>query len=244
VVLITAGVDIQDDRIELEVVGWGRNEETWSLDYKTIYGDPSARGVWDELDQALSAKYMHERGVALPIRSTCVDSGGHHTSAVYTYCRLRENKRIFAIKGIGGEGKPLVGRPTKNNIGKVRLFPIGVDTAKELIYSRLKIADAGPGYCHFRDTYDDEYFKQLTAEQLVTRFNKGYRKREWKKIRPRNEALDCRVYALAAYTLLNVRINTVADRLAKAEPAQEEKVAPKAQRRATPKKQNFATSWS
>ena len=197
VVLITAGVDVQDDRLELEIVGWGRNEESWSLDYLTLWGDPSSPTVWNDLDAALATTYRHARGIDLSIRGTCIDSG-HHTQSVYSYCRLRENKRVYAIKGIGGEGRPLVGRPGKNNIGKVRLFPIGVDTAKELIYSRLKIAEHGPGFCHFPIRYDDEYFKQLTAEQLVTRFNKGYRKREWKKVRPRNEALDCRVYALAA----------------------------------------------
>ena len=115
--------------------------------------------------------------------------------------RPREGRRVFAIKGVGGEGRALVGRPSKNNVGKVRLFPVGVDTAKELIYARLKIKEPGPGYCHFPAHYDDEYFRQLTAEQIVTRFSKGFRKREWKKIRARNEALDCRVYALAAYAL-------------------------------------------
>ena len=126
--------------------------------------------------------------------------------------RPREGRRVFAIKGVGGEGRALVGRPSKNNVGKVRLFPVGVDTAKELIYARLKIKEPGPGYCHFPAHYDDEYFRQLAAEQIVTRFSKGFRKREWKKIRPRNEALDCRVYALAAYALLNANINQIANR--------------------------------
>jgi phage terminase large subunit GpA-like protein len=166
VVLITAGVGVQDNRLELEIVGWGRNEGSWSLDYSTIWGDPSSPTVWNDLAAALGTTYRHARGIRLSIRGTCIVSG-HHTQSVYSYCRLRENKRVFAIKGIGGEGRPLVGRPSKNNIGKVRLFPVGVDTAKELIYSRLKIAGHGPGYCHFPSRYDDEYFKQLTIAARV-----------------------------------------------------------------------------
>lgn len=213
VVIITAGIDVQDDRLEMEIVGWGRNEESWSLEYKTIYGDPSSAIVWGELDTHLRKTYFHVRGVELPIRSACVDSGGHHTQSVYAFCKAREGRRVFAIRGVGGEGKPLVGRPTINNAQRVKLFPVGVDTAKELVYSRLRITEPGPGYCHFPASYDDEYFRQLTAEQLVSRYHKGFLRREWQKIRPRNEALDCRVYALAAYSLLNANMNLVADKL-------------------------------
>ena len=213
VIIITAGVDVQDDRLEMEIVGWGRNEESWSLEYKTIYGDPSSPIVWGELDTHLRKTYFHIRGVELPIRSVCVDSGGHHTQSVYAFCKAREGRRVFAIRGVGGEGKPLVGRPTINNAQRVKLFPVGVDTAKELVYSRLRITEPGAGYCHFPASYDDEYFRQITAEQLVSRYHKGFLRREWQKIRPRNEALDCRVYALAAYSLLNANMNLVADKL-------------------------------
>ena len=149
VVLITAGVDVQDDRIECEIVGWGRDEESWSLGYQTIYGDPSGPAVWGDLEAYLNTPWHHPRGVELPVRSACIDTGGHHTNAVYSFVRPREGRRVFAIKGVGGEGRALVGRPSKNNVGKVRLFPVGVDTAKELIYARLKIKEPGPGYCHF-----------------------------------------------------------------------------------------------
>ena len=247
VVLITAGVDVQDDRLEVEIVGWGRDEESWSVDYRTIYGDPASPGVWGDLDAYLNETWAHPRGIEMPVRAACVDSGGHHTQAVYTFCKSREGRRIFAIKGVGGEGRALLGRPTKNNIGKVKLFPVGVDSAKELIYARLKIADPGPGYCHFPARYDDEYFRQLTAEKIVTRFAKGFRKREWKKTRPRNEALDCRVYALAAYALLNARINTIADRFARPREEQKTETPPpiQAQRRQPRRaqKSGFVNSW-
>ena len=208
VLLLTAGVDVQDDRLEVEVVGWGRDEESWSVEYKTIYGDPAGRSVWSDLDSLLSQTWNREDDKELAIRICCIDSGGHYTQAVYNYVRPREGKRVFAIKGVGGEGKPLVGKPGRNNIGKIRLFPIGVDSAKELLYSRLKITEPGPGYCHFPPR-NDEYFKQLTAEKLVTRYHKGFARREWVKVRSRNEALDCRIYAMAGLGILNLNLATI-----------------------------------
>tara|TARA_R110000744_G_scaffold73847_2_gene147652 strand:+ start:121 stop:591 length:471 start_codon:yes stop_codon:yes gene_type:complete len=118
--------------------------------------------------------------------------------------------RVFAIKGVGGEGKALIGRPSKNNIGKIKLFPVGVDTGKEMIYSRLKIVDPGPGYMHFPQDREDEYFSQLTAEKIITKYSQGRAKRAWVKTRVRNEALDVRNYALSAFALLNTNINRLA----------------------------------
>lgn len=212
IVILTAGIDVQDDRLECEIVGWGRNDESWSLDYRVYYGDPSGNAVWADLDSGLSQTWMTESGKELGIRSACIDSGGHHTQSVYSYVRPREGRRIFAIKGTGGEAKPLISRPTMNNIGRVKLFPVGVDTAKETLYSRFKITQPGPGYCHFPEHYDQEYFRQLTAEQQVKRYHKGFLRREWQKIRPRNEALDCRIYAMAALAILNLDVNNLADR--------------------------------
>ena len=209
ILLLTAGVDVQDDRLEIEIVGWGRGEESWSVEYRTIYGDPSTAELWMQLDQMLQQTHIHPTHGEMSIRSACIDSGGHYTQQVYNYCRVRAGRRIFAIKGIGGEGKPVVGRPTKNNIGKINLFPVGVDTAKELIYSRLKIQSEGEGYCHFPAGRSQEYFLMLTAEKKITKYFKGRPRREWQKIRTRNEALDCRVYATAALGLLNVNLEAV-----------------------------------
>jgi phage terminase large subunit GpA-like protein len=213
VVLLTAGVDVQDDRLEVEIVGWGRDDESWSVDYRTIYGDPSSPTVWRDMDSLLDQQFEREDGSILMVRSTCVDSGGHHTNSVYNFVRPREGKRVFAIKGVGGEGKPLVGKPGRNNIGKIKLFPVGVDTAKDVLFSRMRIVEPGPGYMHFPISRSDEYFRQLTAEKLVTRYHKGFARREWVKIRPRNEALDVRVYAMAALGILNLNVNAIADRV-------------------------------
>ena len=209
VLLLTAGVDVQDDRIEYEVIGWGRGEESWSIEYGTLYGDPSTTELWARLDGILQKTRSHPISGEMVVRASCVDSGGHYTQQVYNYCRLRAGKRVFAVKGIGGEGKPIVGRPTKNNIGKINLFPIGVDTAKELVYSRLKMTEEGEGYCHFPLDRGEEYFRMLTAERKVTRYFKGRPRQEWMKIRNRNEALDCRVYGLAALGILNLNLEAL-----------------------------------
>lgn len=212
--ILTAGVDVQDDRLEAEIVAWGKDEESWSIAYKTIYGDPSGPLVWRDLDEFLYGVYEHEYGEEMVVRGTCIDSGGHHTQAVYKYVSTREARRIFAIKGVGGEGKPMVGKPSKNNIGKIKLFPVGVDTIKYELFSRLKITEHGAGYCHFPINRDPEYYKQLTAEKIATRYHKGFARREFVKTRTRNEALDVRVYAKAALALLNINLNSLAMKIA------------------------------
>jgi phage terminase large subunit GpA-like protein len=243
VVLLTAGVDVQDDRLEVEIVGWGRDDESWSIDYRTVYGDPSSPAVWQDMDSILSQQFEREDDSILMIRAACVDSGGHHTNSVYNYVRPREGKRIFAIKGVGGEGKPLVGKPGRNNIGKIKLFPIGVDTAKDVLFSRMRITEPGPGYMHFPLSRSDEYFRQLTAEKLVTRYHKGFARREWVKIRPRNEALDVRVYAMAALGILNLNINAMADRvMMKHENPPEPKQSPQPKRNSR-QTGGFVQSW-
>ena len=210
VLLITCGADVQDDRIAYEFVGWTRTEASYSLEYREIYGDPSTAQLWMDFDQALSQTFTHPERGEMAIRATCIDSGGHFTQAVYNYVKNRAGKRIFAIKGIGGEGKPIIGRPSKNNIGKINLFPVGTDTAKELVYARLKVTDEMDGYCHFPSDRSEEYFRMLTAEKKVVRYFKGRPRREWVKIRTRNEALDCRVYATAALALLNINMEAIA----------------------------------
>jgi phage terminase large subunit GpA-like protein len=242
VLLLTAGVDVQDDRLEAEVVGWGLDEESWSIAYKTFYGDPSAPHIWKDLDEFLAQTYEHESGEEMIVRATCIDSGGHNTQAVYKYVHPREGKRIFAIKGVGGEGKPIVGKPSKNNIGKIKLFPVGVDTVKLLLFSRFKIQEAGAGYCHFPFGREDEYFKQLTAEKIATRYHKGFARREFVKTRTRNEALDVRVYAMAALSLLNVNLASLAKRAELRKQATEVVKTTKPTSRAKPQS-SFVNGW-
>ena len=240
VILITAGVDIQDDRIEVEVVGWGLDEESWSLDYIRINGDPSAPNIWADLDMHLSKTYDCDDKTQMRIVSTCIDSG-HHTNQVYKFCKSRLARRVFAIKGQGGEGKTIIGRSTRNNIMRCPLFPVGVDTCKELIYSRLNIQNAGAGYCHFPLKYDEEYFRQLTAEKIVTKYRRGFKRREWVLMRSRNEALDCRVYALASLSILNADLKMLA-RQKKLQTQKGGNVNPNRLRKHQ-KKGSFVSSW-
>lgn len=157
-------------------------------------------------------------------------------------------RRIFAIKGVGGEGKPIAGRPSKNNIAKCPLFSVGVDTAKDLVFARLRINEIGPGYVHFSDVLNDEYFRQLTAEKIVTRYHRGFKKRVYEKIRPRNEALDCMVYAIAAYGILGINVNTLARRIEEKPPVEKAENPQKPQRNSglvgiKPRQGGFANSW-
>jgi phage terminase large subunit GpA-like protein len=213
VVVITCGVDVQDDRIEAEVIGWGLEEESWSLQYHVLHGDPAQSKVWRDLDNVINQKIQHENGTILKISCTCIDSG-HHTESVYVYCKAREMNRVFAIKGSSQTGKALVSKFSRSNRKRVKLFSIGTDTAKQMIYSRLKIHEPGPGYCHFPAEYQEEYFKQLTCERIMTKFYNGYPQRMWIKAKgKRNEALDCRVYGLAALHILNPNLEMLADEL-------------------------------
>ena len=210
VALLTCGIDVQDDRLELEVVGWGRDEESWSVDYKVLWGDPSVPDTWAQLDSYLSTRFAHETLAAgLTIEAACLDTGGHHTLAAYAFCKGRERRRIWAIKGGAGKRPIWPKRPSKANKGKVSLFTVGVDAAKEAIYARLKKSESGSGSCHFPMDRDAQYFEQLTAERIRTRYVKGFPQRYWWKTDGRrNEALDCRVYAYAAlHGLLSMGIN-------------------------------------
>lgn len=200
VLVLTAAVDVQGDRLESKIIGWGKNEESWLIAVTQIHGDPALDATWYSLDEFLWAGYAKQDGTVLNPAVTFIDSGGHHTDQVYKFCRSRVNKRVYAIKGASQSGKEIVGRPTTNNRYHAKLFMIGTETAKDMIFARLKIKSPGPGYMHFPDWTDDEYFEQMTSEKSVRKYVKGKGAvREYIKTRERNEALDLEVYNLAAF---------------------------------------------
>lgn len=201
--VLTCGVDVQDDRLEGEIRAWGEREESWGIKRFVIYGSPALDETWEKLDDIIFAQYEHELGIKMKIALTCIDSGGHFTDEVYRYTKAREFRGVFAIKGSSTYAAPIITRPSTNNKYKAKVFLIGTDTAKELIFARLKFTLEEKIYYHWNDEYDEEYFKQLTAEKPITKFEKGVKKREWVKVRKRNEALDYNVYALAALRILN-----------------------------------------
>lgn len=213
--VLTAAVDTQDDRFEIEVIGWGPGKESWGIEYHVIYGDLKQQKVWDELDEYLQRTWARPDGVRMGIAITCMDSGGHFTQDVYRFCGPREGRRIFAIKGQGranSEHIPLInGRPTRTDREKALLFNLGVDEGKGKVMSSLMVHEPGPSFCHFPigRRYDEAYFKGLTAEKLVTRIRLGVSYQVWVKVRSRNEPLDLRVYNQAALEILNPPLDTM-----------------------------------
>jgi len=231
--VLTCGVDTQDNRLEYEVVAHGYFDETWGIEKGIINGKPDAKdtpeqeSVWTRLDRVIDKQWSFANGQKLKISITLVDSGGHYTQDVYEQCSSRLNKRVFAIKGKGGEGIPFAGPPTKVNItrednkgiarvvGKSWLYTLGVDAGKEKIMSALKVQEKGARFCHFpKDEsrgYDLNFFNGLMSETMT--FKNG--KWRWEKLpgHQRNEALDCRNYANAGLRIINPNFDHIAEML-------------------------------
>lgn len=200
--LITAGVDTQNNRLEIEVVGWGRDEESWQLEHKIIPGDPKNPETWKQLDEFFKRSYQRADGRVSYIAAAAIDMGGGHTQYVTNYCKHRINRRIWPIRGIGGDGKPYPvwpNNPSRGGKYNVPFYNIGVDSAKNVVFSRLYTEQPGAGYCHYPFSTSEDFFKQYTAEKRITKF-KGSRKiLVWENPRKaRNEAFDLRVYAYSA----------------------------------------------
>jgi len=240
VLVLTAGVDTQKDRLELQMVGWGANYEAWVIEYKIFWGDPNAANVWQEIDNYLKKRFRTESGRILTISCTCIDSGGHHSNQVYQFTKPRQGRRIFAIKGLSTAGKPIANRPTFVGKNKAVLYGVGTESAKEAIFARLS-SEPADTTLHFCSDLDEEYFKQLTAEKRVTKFVRGRKSLIWKQIRPRNESLDTLVYNFAAIYILNPNYDTIQERIMTnitKTPKKEQKTQKKGINRG-----NFATSW-
>lgn len=207
--LKTGGVDVQKDRIEATIVGWGAGEEAWVIDHLILPGDTTQPDVWADLHDALT-----EAGVHI----ACIDAR-YNTSVVHDWCEKRQ--WAVPIMGYDGMGRPLV-EDERRRAQRLRARrkrarppePIGVDQAKTLIYGRLKLTEPGPGYIHFpaEPAFDDEYFAQLAAERLITKVRGTRPFQEWVQLRPRNEALDCMNYNLAAMRLAPMLIGRAVSR--------------------------------
>ena len=220
ILVLVAGVDVQANRIEIEVIGYGAGDESWGVVCTTIDGSPEMDATWEEFDRFLLREYIHSSGHKLRVACCCIDTG-YKSKQVYAFCRARTIRRVFAVKGSSIPNMPLVTRPQKTSVRQVLLFSVGTDTAKEIIYSRLLIDEPGPRFCHFPvgSGYNEEYFDQLTSEKCSTEWEKGKPRRVWIKKRARNEALDRRVYALAALEILNPDWNALKKNLAMPKPA-------------------------
>ena len=210
VIYLTAGVDTQDDRFEIEVVGWGIGCESWGIRYQKIYGDMKRGQIWADLDAFLARRWKKKDGTTLGLLAACIDSGGHFQDEVLRFCKDRADRRVWAIKGISRGDVPYIRNPSRNNRVKADQFIIGVDIGKNKVLTRLNILFKGPNYCHFPAAesagYDENYFKGLTAEHRVIRYKGGARKEAWELKDPafkRNEPFDIRNYATAALEISN-----------------------------------------
>ena len=219
VLCLTAGIDVQDSRLAVSIWGYGKDEEAWLIEHTEIWGDPTRTEVWKQLDVLIEGEYPRADGKKLKVLAACVDSGGHCTAEVYSYCRTpRRGQMVVAIKGASTRGKPPIGRESKVDLNLkgrtikrgASVYSVGTDTIKDSIFGRLRTnTEPGPGYLHFGAAATQEYFEQLTAERKVTRFNRaGMPLSEYvKKSNARNEALDTCVYSYAALHLLYRRFD-------------------------------------
>lgn len=205
VLVLTMGIDTQDNRLEYEIVGWDRDEQSWGIQRGVIPGRADTAAVWAEVDELMDHEWQHASGKSLRVMATFVDSGGHFTDEVYAACAKRNlmGRKIWAIKGEGGEGKPGCRPMKRSGRDKSLKFILGVDSGKEAILYSTTVTEPGPHYMHFPNDYekgyDVEYFRGLCSEKLVIHRRAGQNIAAWEKTYERNEPLDCRNYARAAY---------------------------------------------
>lgn len=200
VLLITAGVDVQDDRIEITFLGWAKSGDIFVLGHTVIWGSSIDDTTWAEVDEALKTLFKHPRGGTLKVAATIVDSGdGGVTELVYRFCGPRFGRRVMAGKGDGGK-RPIV-TPSQSKTRGTRLFIVGVDEIKAHLMLRLSRGNT----VHFSNTLEPVWYEQLTSERRVIRYVKGMPVRRFeRKPGVRNEALDATVYGFAARHLMTV----------------------------------------
>lgn len=257
VLVLTCGVDTQDDRLEYEVVGHRRFGETWGIKKGVILGRPDSDEVWERLDEVISHKYKFESGVSLQISLTFIDEGGHFTQEVRQRCLERQSKKVFAIKGANRPDVPYTSPPKKQKIvvngkiiGQVWVYELGVNAGKQKIIDNLRVLSPGANYCHFplRDDYGKQFFKQLMSEHLV--YNPKLKNPwSWEKIpgHERNEAFDIRNYNLAACEALSPDWDAIEQKLRAAKPDSEIQPIPKKEKEGVKpkrqKKNDFYDEW-
>lgn len=247
--LITAACDVQGDRVEIDVWGWGEGEESWHLLHEVVWGDPAQRNTWDRVALVLRRKFKHESGLELRISGAAIDSGGHHTDAVYSFVKRRLGLHLWAIKGMGGAGIAPVRPPAKKSRAKAPVWMLGSDALKDILFARLATEVAGPGYMNLATGAPDEWIDQFAGEVVKISQERGRSVKRYVKVEgKRNEAIDLYCYALAALMIygatvrdsLGQRAQSLAERgaaaRAAAETAQEKPAEPAEETEAKKKK--------
>ena len=225
---ITIAVDTQDNRLAVDVIGWGVGKESWRLGYHELWGDPRIQGssVWAQLDDVILKSYRYENGATVPVVCVCIDMGGHATEQVRAYAKVRRSWNVWAVRGVAGAGQGLLYTRVQSKLAGTFEFNLKVDAGKDDVVARLGVKNPGPGYCHFprgsqRDItgtyesargYDERYFLGLTAEKKVlVKTKKGTHKYEWQLTQGRNnEPFDLAVYNLAALEISKFPLDRVA----------------------------------
>lgn len=210
VAVLTAGVDVQDDRLEWLIMGWGSSGQSWQIERGVILGNTQLERTWFDLSTVLMGTWKHAGGADLPLSLSLVDSGGHATKQAMAFCRAHRDHWVFPVKGAS---RPLP-KPVQRSAKRSRLWLVDTVQLKDILFSRLRVEVPGPGYVHFPAWANKEWLDQILSEKVVRRRVGGIDRRSYEKITPnaRNEALDLMVYALAAFELLDPR--DLAERLA------------------------------
>lgn len=270
--VLTAGVDVQDNRLEVGVWGWGPGDESALVDHSVLPGDPAQPDLWERLDAYLSTRFRRASGASLGVEAVAIDTGGHFTHVVYGYVRERSPgrrvagdgiawvQRFYAIKGLDRPGMPVKGRANSVDINYrgqlikrgVQLWMVGVNSAKDLLYARLRHERPGPGFVHVPADVTDDWCEQMTVEARVqARTARGVRMVWSCPAGKRNEAWDCAVYALFAAHALGIERYTstmwsrLAERIAPVQPDLlhvEHQPAPAADPPAAPRRDPFAAA--
>lgn len=213
VLILVGSVDVQKDRIELEIKGYGvaptddpdkfSYPQSWGIEYLQIDGDPALPAVWEELKSLKNRTFQTPSGRQLRISAITIDTG-YLAHRVYKFIRQNRGAGFFAVRGANTPGKPLISKPTEVGDPPVKLWTIGTETAKDSIANRLELKDpTSPGFCHYGKHYPEHYFRQLRSEVPDVRYVRGRAFRVWRKIKDwyRNEALDLFVYCEAALAI-------------------------------------------
>jgi phage terminase large subunit GpA-like protein len=196
--ILIAAVDVQGDRCEVDVWGFGEGEESWLIRHEVIWGDPAMRATWDRVQLVIARPWQHEGGATIRASVAFVDSGGHHTDAVYSFCRRRIGIPLWPVKGVGGPGVAPLRMPLRKTKAKAKVVILGSDALKDLAFAYLGTELAGPGYINLPDDATNEWIEQLTGEEVRVSHAHGKTVRRYeKKPGARNEALDMFCYALA-----------------------------------------------
>lgn len=231
IALVTTAVDVQKDRLEVEAVGLGPDDESWGIEKHVIQGDTEQDDVWfgpGGLAEFLAGEYQRDDGVPLKITCTSIDMR-HKPKKVIAFIRQCGLARVFPVYGIGNGTTPLLVTHRRNKHYGLRTYAVNGKLAKDTIFARLKVEEPGPRYFHFPKAYgyDEEHFRQLTAEVLKTKYAHGFPLQYYEKIRDRNEALDLRVYWLAGLDILRPNVTAIAKGLKPVGPSTPESNAPR-----------------